>query len=147
MLSLAGSARDTAPLGSALSAVAALPPYRWRKERAASTVVAAGRCARRKAAPRWLKHVASAPSTVLLERARWMAAPPMQPVVALHTAGNTAESEKLECTALFKANARLASNTKAVQAAGRSQAAHYISKYSTVVMHRGILFISMSLSN
>ena len=47
LLSLEGSARNTAPLGSALSAIAPLPLDRQRKERAASMAVAAIQCARR----------------------------------------------------------------------------------------------------
>ena len=95
LLNLVGSARNTAPMGSALSAVAALPPYRQRKERAASTAVADRKCARRKAAPRLHYHAASAGNMALSERARLMAAPPTQSVVALHTAASTAAgSEK-----------------------------------------------------
>ena len=89
LLKLVGSAKNTVPLGSAPSAVAPLPPNRLQKERAASTAVAAEKCARRQAAPRLLWHAASAGCMVLSERARWMAAPPTQSVVALHIARNT----------------------------------------------------------
>ena len=83
-------------MGPALSAVAALPPYRWRKERVPSTAVADRKSARRQAAPRLLKHAVSAPSTVRTDRAKLTAAPPTHTVVALHFAGNTvAESEQL----------------------------------------------------
>ena len=76
LLSLVESARNTALMGSALSAVAAVPPCRQQKERAPSMAAADRKCARRKAAPRLPKHAASAPSTGRTDRASVTAAPP-----------------------------------------------------------------------
>ena len=86
---LVGSARNTAPMGSALSAVAPLPPNRKRKGRAASMVVAARKCARREAAPRLPEHAASVPSMVRLDRASLMPALPTHAVLVLRFAENT----------------------------------------------------------
>ena len=96
LLALVGSARNTAPMGSAPSAVAPTPPDRLQKERAPSTAVAARKCARRQAAPRLPKHAASAASTVRTERASLMAAPPTHAVMALYFAGNTAAPAETE---------------------------------------------------
>ena len=74
--------------GSARSTSAPLPSM--HEAGAKSTAVAAGQCARRKAAPLVQSHAASAPSMVLRERARLQDAPPTHKVVDLRIAANTA---------------------------------------------------------
>ena len=70
-----------APMGSALSAIATLLPNLPKKETAAGIAVAARKCARRKAAPLLLEHVASVASMVLVACASSMDAPPTQHLV------------------------------------------------------------------
>ena len=91
LLMLVDSARSTALMGSARSAIAPLPPDQSKKETATGIAGTATRkCARRKVALHLRKHVVSVESMVLKDSANLLAAPPTLSIVDLHIATFTA---------------------------------------------------------
>ena len=78
LFSLVVSARNMAPMGSALTTTAIQPPGIKKEIATGIAVTAAKQCAKQKAAPRSLKHVVSASSMERMESARLMVAQPMQ---------------------------------------------------------------------